>query len=202
MTSLWEIYYSYYYIVLLWYEKENRKKKKRYHNTDPYRLVHTPYSVLNPPRSGLSYFPSGDSRLCHLTLYLFFSSLLFCWLFFTFPSSIPFESDHFLLRVSLRSPSIVVSSLPIISIPTHTRTREPTTTCTLFPLHYPFHLIFFSRFHITREISERCRGTGKPSPERTVDGEPVVLRPPVNAFWIPPGLAYVIGRPSLTSTHP
>lgn len=71
-----------------------------------------------------------------------------------------------------------------------------------FPSITLFISFFFSRFHITREISERCRGTGKPSPERTVDGEPVVLRPPVNAFWIPPGLAYVIGRPSLTSTHP
>ena len=123
-------------------KREKEKKKKRHHNTDPYRLVHTPYSVSNPPRSGQSYFPSGDC-LWHLTLYLFSSSFLFYWLLSPFPSSILLRVITFLFGYLSDQPLLWYRRCPSSpSRRTHAH-ANPQLLCTLFPLYYPFHLLIF-----------------------------------------------------------
>lgn len=184
-------------------DKKGKKKKRKHHNTDPYRLVHTPYSVSNPlvadyPTS-LPATLVSDTLLCTSSSLLFsfagcfhFSFVYSCWEWSLSYSGIS--------RISLYRCIILAHHLHT-DAHTHTRTHNYLYTLSpplLFSSPYFFSLVIY----VTGEISERCRGTGQPSPEGTVDGEPVVLRPPVNAFWFPPGLAYVIGRPSLTLYSP
>ena len=159
-----------------------KKGKKKKDITIPIIPTRT-YSVqrFEPPRSGQSYFPSGDS--VSDALLCISSSLLF-----SFVGCFHFSLVYILLRV-ITFLFGYLSDQPLSwyrrcpsspSRRTHAH-ANPQLLCTLFPLYYPFHLLIFvlslSLSYISREIPERCRGTGQPSPEGTVDGEPVVLRP-------------------------
>lgn len=121
--------------------KKGKKKKDIIIPIIPTRT----YSVqrFEPPRSGQSYFPSGDS--VSDTLLCISSSLLF-----SFVGCFHFSLVYILLRV-ITFLFGYLSDQPLSwyrrcpsspSRRTHAH-ANPQLLCTLFPLYYPFHLLIF-----------------------------------------------------------
>lgn len=192
--------------TLIWKGKKKRKKKKDITipiHTDSYILrtaFRTPLVADNPTSLPATV---SDTLLCISSLLLF--SFTDC--FHLFPRLFCWEwslSYSGIFRISLYCGIVVAHHLHPDA---HTHTRTHNYFVHSFPSIALFISLFFILFFFSLYFQRnprtlpRYRST-QPWRDSGWRTRSLSSFPPVNAFWFPPGLAYVIGRPSFSFYSP